>query len=86
MKAVVWHKECNVYSEIIWTKEKLLYGRCNQEPHVKVLQAGMFSVSQLPTIPIHNSLALHTKCSEKRCLDNLVGRYNLQHLGAGQNS
>lgn len=59
MKAIVWHKECNIYFEIICTKEKLVYGRCNQEPHDKVLQAGMFSVSQLTTIPIHNSVALH---------------------------
>lgn len=35
-----------------------VYGRCNQELQVKVLQIGMFSVSQLSTIPIHNRMAL----------------------------
>lgn len=63
----MWHKECNVYFEIIWTKKpQILYGRCNQEPHVKVLQAGVFSVSQLSTIPIHNSVALHTSVTSRK--------------------
>lgn len=56
----MWHEECNIYFEIIWTKKKTLYGRCNQESHIKKLQAGMFSVSELSTIPVHNSEALHT--------------------------